>query len=222
MDKKQEYLNKLTRVVSGKDFNELMTNLLKEKDNVVLGGTCGLVATNDMKFIEEVGRTNWYDDIDLFVEKPTKEQFKHLDKFKAKYYIDENATIYEHQRILDMVYCIVNDVRYNLIFVDEVGEKSKYRITDRRAFYNIISAYSTEYMLEKKEGRGTDKDKAWLKDFYKATGIKQKHQHYDAIIAWANGAVIEYRASKEKDIWLKCWENQPLWNKDTVYRVAKN
>lgn len=43
-----------------------------------------------------------------------------------------------------------------------------------------------------------------------------KHKHYDCIIAWANGAEIEYFNSYGK--WVSAVGN-PLWGSDTQYRV---
>lgn len=44
-----------------------------------------------------------------------------------------------------------------------------------------------------------------------------KHIHYDAIIAWANGAKIQAHVSG--DFWEDLNQNRIIWNKDCKYRV---
>ena len=49
--------------------------------------------------------------------------------------------------------------------------------------------------------------------------MNQPHKHKDLIIAWANGAEIQYKTlSKEKNNeWEDIWA--PLWSENTEYRV---
>lgn len=45
-----------------------------------------------------------------------------------------------------------------------------------------------------------------------------KHKHYDCIVAWAEGAQIEYRNNS------CCWTDvigTPLWNLNNEYRIKK-
>lgn len=42
-----------------------------------------------------------------------------------------------------------------------------------------------------------------------------KHKHYELIVAWANGAEIEYKSSAGR--WMPAQE--PVWDKSTEYRV---
>lgn len=44
----------------------------------------------------------------------------------------------------------------------------------------------------------------------------EKHIHADLIIAWANGATIEYRSDRTNE-WLVT--TNPSWNNDSEYRV---
>ena len=46
-----------------------------------------------------------------------------------------------------------------------------------------------------------------------------KHKHHNEIIAWANGAKIEYRTSPVCE-WAPCYRNDPAWADDVEYRVA--
>jgi len=43
-----------------------------------------------------------------------------------------------------------------------------------------------------------------------------KHKHYDLIVAWANGAEIQWKGCV--DSWNDCVA-QPAWDKDTQYRI---
>jgi hypothetical protein len=43
-----------------------------------------------------------------------------------------------------------------------------------------------------------------------------RHKHHDAIVAWAEGKPIEYRASADR--WLPA--DRPLWADHVEYRVA--
>ena len=49
--------------------------------------------------------------------------------------------------------------------------------------------------------------------------MNQPHKHKDTIIAWANGAEIQYKTlSKEKNNeWEDIWA--PLWSENTEYRI---
>ena len=49
--------------------------------------------------------------------------------------------------------------------------------------------------------------------------MNQPHKHKDTIIAWANGAQIQYQTSlmKENNEWEDIWE--PSWVEDVQYRV---
>lgn len=44
----------------------------------------------------------------------------------------------------------------------------------------------------------------------------QRHKHADVIIAWANGAEIEYRETSTS-LW--SWARMPCWYEDYEYRV---
>ena len=45
-----------------------------------------------------------------------------------------------------------------------------------------------------------------------------KHKHYELIIAWANGAEIEYyRNYKDDKIWVNC--TNPVWDENREYRI---
>jgi len=46
--------------------------------------------------------------------------------------------------------------------------------------------------------------------------VPERHKHADAIIAWANGAKIEYRSSPKND-W--CGVQFPYWVPEFEYRV---
>jgi hypothetical protein len=43
-----------------------------------------------------------------------------------------------------------------------------------------------------------------------------KHKHCDLIIAWANGAVIQF---SRYSTWVDCASNSPSWNIDINYRI---
>ena len=45
-----------------------------------------------------------------------------------------------------------------------------------------------------------------------------KHKHYDCIIAWANGAKMEYRSSSDGP-WLAA--KIPIWVDDYEFRIAE-
>lgn len=45
-----------------------------------------------------------------------------------------------------------------------------------------------------------------------------KHMHHDCIVAWANGAEIEFRSDLE-NIWKGLDGHSPQWYKDFDYRV---
>jgi hypothetical protein len=45
-----------------------------------------------------------------------------------------------------------------------------------------------------------------------------KHKHHNEIIAWANGAEIEFRAHPALD-WCPCHKNKPDWLEHVEYRV---
>lgn len=45
-----------------------------------------------------------------------------------------------------------------------------------------------------------------------------RHPHADTIIAWANGAKIEF-FSQLADQWVECVDNSPSWDLDAKYRV---
>ena len=45
-----------------------------------------------------------------------------------------------------------------------------------------------------------------------------KQKHHKEIIAWANGAKIEWRAPGFE--WAPCYRNDPAWADDVEYRVA--
>ena len=45
-----------------------------------------------------------------------------------------------------------------------------------------------------------------------------KHKHYELIIAWANGAEIEYYRNYGDDkIWVNC--TNPVWDENREYRI---
>ena len=50
------------------------------------------------------------------------------------------------------------------------------------------------------------------------TNICKPHKHIVEIIAWANGAQIQFVANPG-DIWTDCANNMPTWNDDVKYRV---
>lgn len=45
-----------------------------------------------------------------------------------------------------------------------------------------------------------------------------KRKHYDCIVAWANGAEIEYKSILDGE-WIKA-NDAPHWFEDTEYRIA--
>lgn len=45
-----------------------------------------------------------------------------------------------------------------------------------------------------------------------------KHKHHNEIIAWANGAEIEFY-SRDDDEWDLCVNNHPFWDSHTKYRI---
>lgn len=45
-----------------------------------------------------------------------------------------------------------------------------------------------------------------------------KHKHSELIKAWADGALIEYKATRSA--WQPCAKNEPAWDVFVEYRVA--
>jgi len=52
--------------------------------------------------------------------------------------------------------------------------------------------------------------------FVKTQDSQHRHKHADLIIAWANGAEIEYK-QPESDVWYRV--QQPYWTSDLEFRV---
>lgn len=46
---------------------------------------------------------------------------------------------------------------------------------------------------------------------------KERHKHADLIHAWADGAIIQFKASN--GTWKNCLHNEPLWRSDICYRI---
>ena len=47
--------------------------------------------------------------------------------------------------------------------------------------------------------------------------MTKEHKHKDLIIAWATGAVIQYRFWNDE--WKDCQNNKPEWDECVLYRV---
>ena len=45
----------------------------------------------------------------------------------------------------------------------------------------------------------------------------KRHKHADLIHAWAEGAIIQFKASN--GAWENCLHNEPLWSSDVCYRI---
>ena len=45
----------------------------------------------------------------------------------------------------------------------------------------------------------------------------KRHKHADLIHAWAEGAIIQFKASD--GTWENCLHNEPLWRSDVCYRI---
>ena len=46
-----------------------------------------------------------------------------------------------------------------------------------------------------------------------------KHKHHDCIVAWANGALIQYLSPTKGEGWVDCMGNEPAWSRSATYRV---
>ena len=49
--------------------------------------------------------------------------------------------------------------------------------------------------------------------------MNQRHKHADLIIAWANGAIIQFKS--RHGVWGNVLQNKPSWSIDTEYRIKE-
>lgn len=48
--------------------------------------------------------------------------------------------------------------------------------------------------------------------------MNQRHKHADLIIAWANGAIIQFKRNITEG-WIDCRNNEPSWRDGHEYRI---
>jgi len=100
----------------------------------------------------------------------------------------------------------------------------EYDIPEGYRFVRYGCPKSGESYLSKNEVRiaGYDYDNEWPiieKMVYceKPTETSKRRKNADLIHAWAEGAIIQFKASN--GTWADCLHNEPLWRSDVRYRI---
>jgi len=95
-----------------------------------------------------------------------------------------------------------------------INTASAEQLTLRKDYASVNEA-SGQYLIYNDAGT-----QCWYnKSLFKVMPLPR--QHHEEIIAWANGAIIEWRypIGRTTGTWLDCCDNKPCWSPENEYRV---